>query len=76
MKTKTEHKLCTACMEVHDVEIHNTTIRAIHKGVCIEFPETRCYCTNSDTEYYTQEMMNENFKAKTAAYEKAIKSKE
>ena len=57
---KTEMKLCTCCMEEHEVETVQIMEHNEFKGVPVEYPATYEYCKAADEFHETEELSEEN----------------
>ena len=56
----TEHRLCTCCMEAHDVKRVRYMDRVTYKDVPVDCLTEAFYCDLDDTFYVNEEMMSEN----------------
>jgi len=63
-----EKKLCTCCMEVHDVSIVKTKERIDYKGIQIEFFAYSYYCDIADEYYESEKMLSTNYESMKNAY--------
>ncbi|MCR5457346.1 MAG: hypothetical protein K6F14_04670 [Clostridiales bacterium] len=67
-----ENRLCTCCMEVHDVPIVRIKDSIVFKGVPVEFYVNCYYCELADEYYESQDMLSENDIAMKDAYRKKL----
>ena len=65
---KKEKRLCTCCMEEHEVSIIKLTDNAVFKGVTVEYEAESNYCDLADEYYESEEMMSANDVAMKNAY--------
>ena len=63
-----EKRLCTCCMEEHEVSIVSLTDTAVFKGVTVEYEAISNYCDLADEYYESEEMMTANDMAMKNAY--------
>lgn len=71
---RTEHKLCTCCMEIHDVKVIHIPERANLKNVEVNFVAEYYYCDVAD-EYFADEAMlirNDTFQKEAFRNEKGL----
>ena len=69
---KKEKRLCTCCMEEHEVSIVNLSDTAVFKGVTVEYEAVSNYCDLADEFYESEEMMAKNDVAMKNAYRKKM----
>ena len=69
MKTiRSDKKLCTCCMEVHEVKtvfIHESNI---FKGISVDYDAEYCYCDQADEFYAEEQQISQNDIAMKNAY--------
>lgn len=63
-----EKRLCTCCMEEHEVLIVKLTDMTVFKGVTIEYEVVCNYCILADEYYESGEMLTTNDAAMKRAY--------
>ena len=63
-----EKRLCTCCMEEHEVSVVRLTDTAVFKGVTVEFEAESNYCDLADEYYETEDMLSANDMAMKNAY--------
>ena len=59
-----ENRLCTCCMEEHEVSVVKYIDTAVFKDVTVEFEAVSNYCDLADEYYESAEMLSENDIAK------------
>lgn len=69
---QTEHRLCTCCMEVHDVKRVRFMDHTTFKDVPVDCLTEAFYCDLDDTFYVNEEMMDENENRLRDAYCKKV----
>lgn len=67
-----EKRLCTCCMEEHEVSIVKLTDTAVFKGVTVEYEAISNYCDLADEYYESEEMLAANDLAMKNAYRSKI----
>ena len=57
---KTERRLCTCCMEEHEVKMVRIRERNIFKGVPVEYDAEYFYCDRADETYADEQQISQN----------------
>lgn len=73
---RTVHRLCTCCMEVHDVKTVSLIESNTYKGITVEYEVEYEYCDFDDTLYANEDQMSRAHKAMRKAYEEKTKRTE
>lgn len=68
---KTEHKLCTCCMEKHDIKTVHVREHAVLKNVEVKYTAEYYYCDLADEFYMDESMISQNDTNKKNAFRKA-----
>lgn len=63
-----EKRMCTCCMEVHDVSIVKVLESLEYKEIDVEFYATSYYCELADEYYESEEMLSANYISMKNAY--------
>ena len=66
-----ENRLCTCCMERHEVKTVHVMEHASLKNVCVEYKATYFYCDVAQELYMDEYQMRENDITLKDAYRKA-----
>lgn len=64
-----KRKLCSCCMEIHDVKVVDVDERMTYKGVPVEFAARYEYCELADEFLSDEELIDRNDKAMKRKYE-------
>ncbi len=68
----TEKKICTCCMEEHDVKHVKVREQTIFKDVSVEYEADYFYCDHAEEFYMDEDMISANDIAMKDAYRKAV----
>lgn len=69
---KTEHRLCTCCMEEHEVKVVKVIEATTFKGIKINYPAIYNYCDLAEEFYSSEDMLNTNNINMKNAYRKSM----
>lgn len=69
--THSEHRLCTCCMEEHDVKTIRMKEHTIFKNTPVDYVATYYYCDTADEFYADETQMQENDLAMKDSYRKS-----
>ena len=69
---KREKRLCTCCMEEHEVKTVLVEEKITFKNVKIVYEATYFWCDAADVFYMDEEQMQKNYLNQKAAYQKII----
>jgi len=69
---KREKRLCTCCMEEHEVKTVLVEEKMTFKNVKIVYEATYFWCDAADVFYMDEEQMQKNYLNQKAAYQKII----
>lgn len=66
---RTEKKLCTHCMEEHEVKIVHVQNCALFKGMFVDYMTEYYYCDREDSLYVDEDMFRRNCSSMKTAME-------